>query len=56
MAKQIDNFCLDVIGNIQKEILDVTEFLNNDDIRSIYTFLAHWLLAEVVYIEVEKEK
>lgn len=55
MAKQIDDFCLNVIGNIQKEILDATEFLNDDDIRDIYTFLAHWLLTEIIYIEVEKE-
>lgn len=56
MAKQIDDFCLNVIGSIQKEILDATECFNDDDIRDIYTSLAYWLLAEVTYIETKKEK
>ena len=51
MGKSIDDFCLGIISNIQKDIIDYTEFLNDNDTIDIYTFVAHWLLTEVTVLK-----
>ena len=43
----MDNFTLEIVGEIQKYIIDKTDTFNNDDITNIYTFIANWLLTEV---------
>ena len=51
MAKQIDDFCLGVISDIQQYIIEHTLYLNEEDAIDIDTFIAHWLLAEVMSIK-----
>ena len=51
MGKSIDDFCLGIISNIQKDIIDYTEFLNDNDTIDIYTFVAHWLLTEITVLK-----
>lgn len=54
MAKRINDFNLEVIGNLQKTIIDNTDCLNDKDIEDIYIFLAHWLLTEITSIKNER--
>ena len=53
MAKQIDDFCLDVISDIQQYIIEHTLYLNDEDTIDIDTFIAHWLLAEVISMKMK---
>ena len=55
MAKQIDDFCLGVISEIQQYIVERTLYLNDEDTIDIDTFIAHWLLAEVTSIKMKGE-
>ena len=55
----MDNFTLEIVGEIQKYIIDRTDTLNDNDITNIYTFVANWLLIEVTVKKLEnmgKEK
>ena len=54
MAKQIDDFCLSIISEIQQYIVERTLYLNDEDTIDIDTFIAHWLLAEVTSIKNER--
>lgn len=56
MAKQIDDFCLDIISHIQQYIVEHTLYLNDEDAIDIDTFIAHWLLAEVMSMKTKGEK
>ena len=56
MARQINDFCLDVISEIQQHIIEHTLYLNDEDTIDIDTFIAHWLLAEVTSIKMKGEK
>ena len=55
MAKQIDDFCLGIISDIQQYIVEYTLYLNDEDTINIDTFIAHWLLAEVMSIKNERD-
>ena len=56
MAKQIDDFCLDVISDIQQYIIEHTLYLNDEDTIDIDTFIAHWLLTEVTSMKMKEVK
>ena len=49
----MDNFTLEIVGEIQKYIIDRTDTLNDNDITNIYTFIANWLLTEVIVKKLE---
>ena len=53
MAKQIDDFCLGIISEIQQYIVEHTLYLNDEDTIDIDTFIAHWLLTEVTSIKMK---
>ena len=53
MARQINDFCLDIISNIQQYIVEYTLYLNDEDAIDIDTFIAHWLLAEVTSMKMK---
>lgn len=55
MAKQINDFCLDIISDIQQYIVEYTLYLNDEDAIDIDTFIAHWLLAEVMSMKTKGE-
>lgn len=55
MARQINEWCLDMISDIQQYIIEYTEYLNDEDTIDIDTFIAHWLLTEVVDIRTKGE-
>lgn len=55
MAKQISDFCLDIISDIQQYIVEHTLYLNDEDAIDIDTFIAHWLLAEVMSMKTKGE-
>ena len=55
MAKQVNDFCLDIISNIQQYIVEHTLYLNDEDVIDIDTFIAHWLLAEVMSMKTKGE-
>lgn len=55
MARQIDEFCLDIISDIQRYIIEYTMYLNDEDAIDIDTFIAHWLLAEVTSMRTKGE-
>ena len=48
MARQINEWCLDIISDVQQYIVERTLYLNDEDAIDIDTFIAHWLLAEVM--------
>lgn len=56
MAKQINDFCLDIISKIQQNIIEYTLYLNDEDTIDIDTFIAHWLLTEVMNIKNERRQ
>lgn len=56
MTKQIDDFCLDIISDIQQHIVEHTLYLNDEDAIDIDTFIAHWLLAEVISMKKKGEE
>ena len=53
MAKQIDDFCLGIISEIQQYIVERTLYLNDEDTIDIDTFIAHWLLAEITSMKMK---
>ena len=53
MVKQMDDFCLGIISEIQQYIVERTLYLNDEDTIDIDTFLAHWLLAEVTSMKMK---
>lgn len=55
MAKQINDYCLDIISDIQQYIIEYTLYLNDEDAIDIDTFIAHWLLAEVMSMKMKGE-
>ena len=55
MARQINDWCLDIISDIQRYIIEYTEYLNEEDTIDVDTFIAHWLLAEVTSIRTKGE-
>lgn len=55
MARQINDFCLDIISDIQQYIVEYTLYLNDEDAIDIDTFIAHWLLAEVMSMKTKGE-
>lgn len=55
MARQIDEFCLGIISDIQQYIIEYTRYLNDEDLINIDTFVAHWLLAEVTSMKMKGE-
>lgn len=55
MAKQINKWCLDIISDIQQYIIEYTLYLNDEDAIDIDTFIAHWLLAEVMSMKTKGE-
>ena len=55
MARQINEWCLDIISDIQQYIVERTLYLNDEDAIDIDTFIAHWLLAEVMSIKMKGE-
>ncbi len=55
MARQINEWCLDIISDIQQYIVEYTLYLNDEDTIDIDTFIAHWLLAEVISIKTKGE-
>lgn len=56
MAKQINEWCLDIISDIQQCIIEYTLYLNDEDAIDIDTFIAHWLLAEVMSMKTKGER
>lgn len=56
MARQINEFCLDIISDIQQYIIEYTLYLNDEDAIDIDTFIAHWLLAEVMSMKTKGER
>lgn len=55
MARQINEWCLDIISDIQQYIVEYTLYLNDEDAIDIDTFIAHWLLAEVISMKTKGE-
>ena len=55
MANQINEWCLDIISDIQQYIVEYTLYLNDEDAIDIDTFIAHWLLAEVTSMRTKGE-
>jgi len=55
MARQINEWCLDIISDIQQYIVKYTLYLNDEDAIDIDTFIAHWLLAEVMSMKMKGE-
>lgn len=55
MARQINEWCLDIISDIQQHIIERTLYLNDEDAIDIDTFIAHWLLAEVMSMKTKGE-
>ena len=53
MARQIDEFCLSIISDIQQYIIEYTLYLNDEDTIDIDTFIAHWLLTEITSIKMK---
>lgn len=53
MAKQIDDFCLGIVSEIQQYIVERTLYLNDEDAIDIDTFIAHWLLAEITSMKMK---
>lgn len=53
MAKQIDDFCLGIVSEIQQYIVERTLYLNDEDTIDIDTFIAHWLLAEITSMKMK---
>jgi len=55
MARQINEWCLDIISEIQQYIVERTLYFNDEDAIDIDTFIAHWLLAEVTNMRMKGE-
>lgn len=56
MARQINEWYLDIISDIQQHIVEHTLYLNDEDAIDIDTFIAHWLLAEVMSMKTKGER
>ena len=54
MIKQIDEFYLGIINDIQQYITEYTMYLNDKDITIINTSVAQWLLTEIIDINSER--